>query len=177
METPREVHLSLMGDWGVANWHQLMGWMAANLRWATSSDSTFTIQTFGPYKDTLQRLFDHSADACISSPTATVDMAIRGVGTFQGQPHPELCAVGVYPHPDAYLIAIAEDVAEREGLRSLEDFPQRRPKLNLVGAERNGVNLISWTTERVFEKYGFEWDSIPAWGGPGSGTSSRSRAS
>jgi TRAP-type uncharacterized transport system substrate-binding protein len=35
----------------------------------------------------------------------------------------------------------------------------------LVCAERNGVNLISWATERVLEKYGVRWEDVPAWGG------------
>ncbi|MBV9439205.1 MAG: hypothetical protein JOZ24_04355 [Candidatus Eremiobacteraeota bacterium] len=159
-----EVRLSMMGDWGVANWHALVGWIAASLRWRTSPRSRFVIHTIGPYRDTLEAVIDRTCDLCISSPISDARMAREGKARFE-RAHPELRALGVYPHHDRLMLGIGEDVAERYGIRSYEDLALRRPPLRLVGAVRDGVNYISWAAEQVLNAYGVAWDDIPAWGG------------
>lgn len=158
------VSLTLMGDWGVANWHQLVGFIAAGLRWRTGIDSRFIIHTIGPYKDTLEAVIDRTCDLCISSPISDAVMAREGKARF-AEPHPELRAIGVYPHHDRLMLGLGTDVCERYGITSFADLARTKPPLRLVGAVRDGVNYISWTAEQILNAYGMEWDDIERWGG------------
>jgi hypothetical protein len=65
-------------------------------------------------------------------------MARMGSARF-GEPHPELCALGVYPHHDRLMLGIGTDVAEKYGIASFEDLREKKPPLKLVAATRDGV--------------------------------------
>jgi TRAP-type uncharacterized transport system substrate-binding protein len=158
------INLRMMGDWGVANWHAMTGWIAAGLRWRTSPESTFVIHTLGPYRDTLEALIDGTCDLCISSPVSDVHMARTGSARFDTA-HPDLCAIGVYPHHDRLMLGLGTDVVERYGIHSFADLREKKPPLKLVAGVRDGVNMISWTAEQVLKGYGISWDDIPRWGG------------
>lgn len=159
-----ETHLSLMGDWGVANWHTLAGWLAAGLRWRTSPASTFVIHTLGAYKDSVESVMDRTCDVCVATPVVTAAMARAGIGPFP-EAHQELRSVAVLPHRDRLMLAVGEDVAERHGLKNLADLARVRPPLRLVTAVRDGVNGISFAVERLLDEHGMRWGDIPEWGG------------
>ena len=41
-----QVHLKLMGDWGNANFHMIVGWICAHMRWRSEPGSTRAIVGF-----------------------------------------------------------------------------------------------------------------------------------
>lgn len=160
----RTVTLNIMGDWGVANWHTIAGWLAAGMRWRTAPASRYYIHTLGEYVDSIDALIDGTVDVCVSSPRFQAKMAIDGIGVFE-RAHPEIRAIGVLPHRDRLILAIGEDVAERHGIRTFTDLARVKPALRLLSAVNDGVNSIAWAAERILEAYGIAWSDIEAWGG------------
>jgi uncharacterized protein len=160
----RVVKLDIMGDWGVANWHAVAGWLAAGMRWRTAPASRYTIHTLGEYVDSIDALLDGTVDVCVSSPRVQAHMAINGIGVFD-RAHPEIRAIGVLPHRDRLLLAIGEDVAERFGIRTFADIARVKPPLTLLSAVNDGVNGIAWAAEKILEAYGIAWNDIETWGG------------
>ena len=160
-----EVHLSFLGDWGVANWHGVVGLLAAGMQWRTSPKSTFVIHTLTPrYRDSLEAVYKRDVDVCVSTPVSSVHQARHGLGPFP-EAHPELVTFARMAHRDRLILALAKDVCTQYGIWTFQDIAAKKPPLRVVNAVHDGMNSISWTSERVLNLYGIAWDDIPAWGG------------
>lgn len=163
-DADQTVTLNIMGDWGVANWHAIAGWLAAGMRWRTAPASRYYVHTLGEYVDAIEALIDGTVDVCVCSPRFTGHMARGGIGVFD-QARPDIRAIGVLPHRDRLILALGQDVAERYGLSSFEDIARVKPPLRLLSAVNDGKNTIAWTAEKILNGYGIAWSDIEAWGG------------
>jgi TRAP-type uncharacterized transport system substrate-binding protein len=160
-----EVHLKFLGDWGVANWHGVVGLLAAGMQWRTSPKSTFVIHCLTPkYKDSLEAVWNRDVDVCVSTPVSSVYQAREGLGPFR-EKHPDLVTFARMAHRDRLILALARDVCEKYGIWTFQDIAAKKPPLRIVSAVHDGVNSISWTAEEIFKLYGIKWDDIAAWGG------------
>lgn len=43
-DEPPRVDLTMVGDWGTANVHTVLGWIAAHMGWRCASRSKFTVE-------------------------------------------------------------------------------------------------------------------------------------
>ncbi|HYY88933.1 MAG TPA: hypothetical protein VFA49_09055, partial [Chloroflexota bacterium] len=91
-------------------------------------------------------------------PASPLTLAVRGTGPFR-EPLP-LRAVAVIPSEDAFAFA----VAERTGLRTLEDIRDRRYPLrvSLRGQRDHGNHFLE---REALGALGFSLDDLVAWGG------------
>jgi TRAP transporter TAXI family solute receptor len=159
-----EVHLKFMGDWGITNLTSACGWIATGMRWRTAKDSTFVLNTGRGYKDNVLAVAQGDVDMAITTPIVTASQCREGRGMFD-RPRPDLRAIGALPHRDRMVLAIADDVAERYGLRSYQDLREKKPPLRIVTGLNDGINHIGYAAERILNAYGIEWGDIPRWGG------------
>ena len=60
--------LKLLGDWGNANFHAIVGWIAANLRWRSAPDSEFIIYTGTGYRDNVDAVAKGRVDLAVTTP-------------------------------------------------------------------------------------------------------------
>ncbi|MBI3015661.1 MAG: hypothetical protein HYY65_11530 [Candidatus Tectomicrobia bacterium] len=159
-----EVHLRLMGDWGITNLTSLCGWIATGMRWRTAKTSTFVIHTGRGYKDNVLSVAEGLVDMAVTTPIVTAAQALEGRGMFE-RAYPDLRAIAALPHRDRMVLAIAEDVAQRYGIRSFHDLREKKPPLRIVTGLNDGINHIGFVAERILNAYGIEWGDIPKWGG------------
>src|SRR3990172_9457267 len=87
-----EVHLKLMGDWGITNLTSLCGWIATGMRWRTAKTSSFVIHTARGYKDSVLSVAEGVVDMAVTTPIVTASQALEGRGMFD-QPYPALRAI------------------------------------------------------------------------------------
>ena len=160
--TGPEVHVALMGDWGVANFHLASGWIANGLRYRTDRSSTFVVHALGPYPTMLDALLDRTVDVAFAQALVGARWARAGQPPF-AKAHPELVALGVLPHRDRVLLALRGSTADRLGVRTFADLRDRRPALRLTVGERGG--LVGTAAEALLKAHGIAWDDIPRWGG------------
>jgi TRAP-type uncharacterized transport system substrate-binding protein len=164
MKADLEVHLEFIGDWGVANWHLAMGWIAAGMRWRTARNSTWVIHTISGDEIPLDSVLDGRVDMAITTPVSHGGMAYEGRGLYD-KPHPHLRAIAALPHRDRLVLAVGTDVAERYGLRTVADLVEKRPPLKVITGVNDGKNSIGFTVDKILEAYGAGWDEFERWGG------------
>lgn len=159
-----ELHLRFMGDWGVANFHRLCGWIAAGLRWRTARSSTFEIHTMGGLDESLDAVDSGRVDMAVVTPIVTAAMYREGRGLFD-TPHPRLQAIAALPHRDRLVLAIGADVADRYGIHTYADIAAKHPPLKIATSESEKGNPIYLCIEEILAAYGMKWDDITRWGG------------
>lgn len=100
--------------------------------------------------------------AGILNPPVTAKMAMEGKGPFTERVG-ELRAIARFPEPDYIFWLVAEEL----GIRSMEEFPKRRPAFTLISGRigPTGPDILSWTVEQVMKFYGFSYQDIESWGG------------
>lgn len=154
--------MTLMGDWGVANFHAIAGWIAANLRWRSAPGSTYTIRTGTGFRDNIDAVASGQVDLAITTPgDITLEWATAGVHFFAGTPYPHLRTLGALPHDDRLVLAVREDT----GLRSFADLRERRPPLRVATTFRDRDNLMSYVVELVLRAHDIDPAQIEQWGG------------
>ena len=63
--------LTMVGDWGTANFHTIWGWVSAHLRWRSAPLSKFTIRTGSAYRDSVDLVGMGEADLAVTTPIRT----------------------------------------------------------------------------------------------------------
>ena len=159
-----EIHLKFMGDWGITNLTSACGWIATGMRWRSAKRSTFVIHTARGYKDNVLAVAEGQVDMAFTTPIVTAAQALEGRGMFD-RPCPDLRAIAAMPHRDRMVLAIAEDFAERYGIRSFHDLREKKPPIRIVTGLNDGINHIGFVAERILNAYGIQWDDIRSWGG------------
>ncbi|MBM2811982.1 MAG: hypothetical protein HW416_2741 [Chloroflexi bacterium] len=92
------------------------------------------------------------------NPSGALAMAVQGTGPFKA-PLP-LRVITVLPSHDQFAFA----VAERTGLRSLEEIGERRYPLRVAMRDRPEHSDYLYATEALAAA-GFSWDDLFSWGG------------
>jgi hypothetical protein len=44
----------MVGDWGTANFHTVLGWISAHMRWRSAPRSKFTVKTGSAYRESIE---------------------------------------------------------------------------------------------------------------------------
>ena len=156
------LHLAFKGDWGTANLHSACGWIASGLRARSASGSTFVVHTSAGMDDNARALVAGLVDLAFITPLALAAMLVRGIGMYD-TPQPRLRAIAALPHRDRLVLAIARDVADREGIASYEDLAVRRPALRIVVGPADGDHAFA--AGEILRRYGISPEDITAWGG------------
>lgn len=156
------IDLGLAGDWGNANFHLIVGWIAANMRWRSAPGSTFTIRTGTGYRDNITMLADRSVDVAVTTPfDVTLKWAREGNHLFAGAPHPNLRTLGYIPQDDRLVFAVRADT----GLESFADIRARKFPLRLATTCRDENNLMTYVVGVALKLHGIDPADIERWGG------------
>ena len=80
---------------------------------------------------------------------------------FEGQPHPELRSLGVFPQDDRLVLAVGAE----HGVASFADLRSRRVPLKIATSFDDGVNTIGYGVNRAMAAHGIERGEFLGWGG------------
>lgn len=156
------VNLTMVGDWGTANFHTVLGWIAAHLRWRSAPRSRFVVRTGSAYRESIELVSCGEADLAITTPSHIgVRWAAEGRHFYAGLPRPQLRTLGRLPQDDRLAFAVPASL----GIRSFAELRERRPALRIATPLRDENNLCSWVIDRVLEAHGIAPGDIERWGG------------
>ena len=157
-----ELHLDLMGDWGTANLYAACGWIASGLRRRSAPSSTFVVHTSASMDECGRSVIEGKVDLAFITPLALAGMLVRGIGLYD-RPRPELRALATLPHRDRLVLAVARDVAERQGIATYDDLAARRPPLRIaIGPEGEDH---AFAAAEILRCYGMRSGDLERWGG------------
>jgi TRAP transporter TAXI family solute receptor len=154
------IDLKIMGDWGIANFHTVAGWIAAFLRWRSESESTIWIKTGTGLGDAIEALAKGEVALSVTTSYDVVpEWAIAGKCFFEKNgPAPFIRTLGWLPHNDRIVFAVREDT----GIKSFKDLREKKFPLKLASVCHTRHNIVAWTIDRILEEHGIE---VEAWGG------------
>jgi len=154
--------LTMVGDWGTANFHTIWGWVSAHLRWRSASLSRFTIRTGSAYRDSIDLVGMGEADLSVTTPTHIgVRWAREGLHFYAGRAYPNLRTLGHLPQDDRLTFAVRADA----GVRSFADIRAKKPKLHIAMPPRQDDCLCSYVIDLIWRAHGIDPMDIVAWGG------------
>jgi TRAP-type uncharacterized transport system substrate-binding protein len=155
------IDLRLRGDWGMANFHRVCGWLSQEAGERTGPNSKFLISNGHGGFDAAQALASREVDLAITTPSVFARMATQGLGPFEGKPIPELRALAVIPQRDRLVLAIDASF----GVTSFEELRQAQPPLKIAVSCDDGRNHIGYATMRLMEAAGVGREVLEGWGG------------
>jgi len=156
------VELKMVGDWGVANFHTLVGMIAANMRFRSEPRSRFWILTGTGFRDNIDAVARGEVDLGITTPLdVPLEWARQGKHLFEGRAYPFLRTLGYYPQDDRLIFAVSAE----SGITSFENIVTRKYPLKLATSPRDPDNLMTWIIDKVFEAHGIAPGDIERWGG------------
>ncbi len=156
------IELKMVGDWGVANFHTLVGMIAANMRFRSEPRSRFWILTGTGFRDNIDAVARGEVDLGITTPLdVPLEWARQGKHLFAGRAYPFLRTLGYYPQDDRLIFAVREDT----GITSFADIVERKYPLRLATAVRDPDNFQTYAIERALEAHGIAPGDIEKWGG------------
>ena len=154
--------LTMVGDWGTANFHTILGWLAAHLRWRSQPPSRFMIRTASAYREGIELVGTGNADLAITTPAHVgVRWALEGRHFYGGRAFPNLRTLGCLPQDDRLTLAVRADT----GLASFADIRERRPALRIATPYRDHDNLCSYVIDLILKAHDIDPADIVRWGG------------
>jgi TRAP transporter TAXI family solute receptor len=160
--TGPRVDLTMVGDWGNANFHVIVGWLAAHMRWRSAPRSTFTLRTGTGYRDNIELLGMGEADLAITTPRHMgVEWPRLGKHFYADRAYPYLRTLGYLPQDDRLVLAVRADT----GITSFADIRERKFPLKVATPLRDANNLTSYAIDLAFKYHGIEPSDIIKWGG------------
>lgn len=161
-EKGSRLDLTMVGDWGTANFHTIWGWVAANLRWRSAPLSKFNVRIASAYRDNVELVGLGEADLSVTTPTHVgVRWAREGKHFYAGRAFTNLRTLGHLPQDDRLTLAVRSDL----GIRTFADIREKKPKLHIAMTPRDGDCLCSYVTDLIFKAHGIDPADIVAWGG------------
>lgn len=164
MNNPRgeRLDLTMVGDWGTANFHTIWGWVSAHLRWRSAPLSKFNIRTGSAYRDSVELVGMGEADLAVTTPTHIgVRWAREGLHFYRGRAFPNLRTLGHLPQDDRLTLAVRAET----GITSFEDIRRKKPALRIAMPPRADDCLCSYVIDLILRAHGIEPMDIVAWGG------------
>jgi TRAP-type uncharacterized transport system substrate-binding protein len=156
------IELKMVGDWGVANFHTLVGMIAANYRFKAEPRSRFWILTGTGFRDNIDAVARGEVDLGITTPLdVPLEWARQGKHLFAGRGYPFLRSLAYYPQDDRLIFAVREDT----GITSFADIVKRKYPLKLATSPRDPDNLMTFIIDKVLELHGIMPGDIERWGG------------
>jgi len=156
------VNLTMVGDWGTANFHTILGWISAHMRWRSAPRSKFTIKTASAYREGVELVGTGEADLAITTPSHMgVRWALEGRHFYGGRAFPHLRTLGCLPQDDRLTLAVRADT----GITSFSDILEKRPQLHIATPARDEDNLCSYVIDLILRAHDIEPAQIVEWGG------------
>lgn len=156
------VDLTMVGDWGTANFHTILGWIAAHMRWRSAPLSKFTIKTGSAYRDGVEAVGRGDADLAITTPCHMgIRWAVEGRHFYGGRAFPNLRVLTVLPQDDRLTLAVRSDT----GISSFADIRERQYPLVVATPTRDYDNLCSYVIDLIFQAHGIPPGDLTRWGG------------
>jgi TRAP transporter TAXI family solute receptor len=154
--------LKIVGDWGNANFHTIVGWIAANVRWRSAPGSTFWIKTGTGYRDNIEAVAKGEVDLGITTPLdVTLEWAREGREFFAGTAFPKLRTLGYFPQDDRLVLAVRADT----GITSFKDIRDKKYPLKIATTCHDPDNMMTWVVDMILRHHGIEPSDIDTWGG------------
>jgi TRAP transporter TAXI family solute receptor len=147
--------LKIVGDWGNANFHTIVGWIAANVRWRSAPGSTFWIKTGTGYRDNIEAVAKGEVDLGITTP---LDVTLE---FFAGTAFPKLRTLGYFPQDDRLVLAVRADT----GITSFKDIRDKKYPLKIATTCHDPDNMMTWVVDMILRHHGIEPSDIEKWGG------------
>jgi len=157
----RSLTLHLQGDWGLANLHRICGWIAAEVGGRSGPETKIAIWNGYAGSDAVHAVAKRDVDAALLVPSVFAKMAVEGRGLFEGDPHPELRALGSLPQRDRLVLAIGAE----HGIRSFADLREKKPALRIATSPDDGVNTVGYAAHTVMAAHGIPRADLESWGG------------
>jgi TRAP-type uncharacterized transport system substrate-binding protein len=156
------LNLTMVGDWGTANFHTIWGWVSAHLRWRSAPLSRFNIRTGSAYRDSVELVGMGEADLSVTTPIHIgVRWARDGQHFYAARAFPNLRTLGHLPQDDRLTLAVRADT----GVRSFADIREKRPVLHIAMPPRADDCLCSYVIDLILRAHGIEPEDILRWGG------------
>jgi uncharacterized protein len=156
------IELKMVGDWGVANFHTVVGMIAANMRFRSEERSRFWILTGTGFRDNIDAVARGEVDLGITTPLdVPLEWARQGKHLFEGRAYPFLRSLGYYPQDDRLIFAVRADT----GITSFADIAARQYPLRLATSVRDPDNLMTWVIDKLLALHGIQPGDIERWGG------------
>ncbi|MFB2587033.1 TAXI family TRAP transporter solute-binding subunit [Herbiconiux liukaitaii] len=127
----------------------------------TAESRLSVIHTGRGMGDNIQALADGIVDIAIATPAPFADLALRGVGPFEGRAIPELRAIATLPHHDAMVPVARKSL----GLTSLSDLRNIDRPLTFAMGVNDPNGLMGFAADAVLEAAGLSEEAIVAAGG------------
>jgi len=154
------IDLKMVGDWGIANFHTILGILAANMRWRSAPGSAFWIRTGSGYRE--EAVGKGEADLGITTPSHVgLSWAREGRFLYSERAYPSLRALGYYPQDDRLVLAVRADT----GVKSFDDIRTRRYPLKLATTPHDQDTLMTCAVDLSLRLHGIEPADIEKWGG------------
>jgi TRAP-type uncharacterized transport system substrate-binding protein len=157
----RVIDLRLQGDWGMANFHRVCGWLAQEVGARSARTSTFPIYTGTGGSDALFAVHRREVDIAITTPAYFATMAAAGAGPYAGEPLNDLRALAVLPQRDRLAFAIDP----KFGVSTFEEIRRAKLPLRISVCTQAEGNLIGYASERVLAAAGLGRAELERWGG------------
>lgn len=159
IERPITIHM--MGDWGIANLHRICGWISAELWRRSPPGSKFATWAGRGGTDAIEAVLDGEVQIALFVPAGFARTVFEGKGISHRSDVTRLRALGTLPQDDRLVLAIDAHF----GITSFGDLRAKRPRLRLVTAPDDGVNMTGFAAHRMLEASGTPPAAIESWGG------------
>ncbi|MDF7775617.1 TAXI family TRAP transporter solute-binding subunit [Sphingomonas sp. AOB5] len=157
----RSVTLHMQGDWGLANFHRILGWLTSGFCERAGPHSRTAIWTGAGGRGNVRAVSNGLVDLAIMTPASLLTGALTGEGAFAGESHPGLRALAVLPQRDVMAFALRGE----HGFASFAEIIDARPPLRIAVAPDDGDNLLGWAGQHLLEAVGLARDTLESWGG------------
>ncbi|MBF8721777.1 TAXI family TRAP transporter solute-binding subunit [Pseudomonas guariconensis] len=151
----RKVDLTFQGDWGQANFHRICSWLCQEVVDRCTQDSRISIVNGIGGADAALAIHEGKVDLAISTPVAFANMAVKGVGLFEGNAIPKLRALAALPQDDRMTFALDA----KYGINTFEQLRASRQALRIGIGQRDGLNFIGYAGYELMAAHGItdEW--------------------
>lgn len=159
----RSITLNLVGDWGQATFHKILGWLSQEFCDRAGPRSRTRIWTIcGGGSEAIPLVHNGEADLCVVTPNQLMPGAISGQGIFaQYGPMPHLRALAVLPQRDRMILA----VHPKFGVQSFEDIRQKSPALEIATSKDDGTSFIGYVATQLLAAHGVTTETLQKSGG------------
>lgn len=157
----RSIELHFQGDWGQANLHRICCWLSQEVNDRAGPDSKVAIWTGRGGADAVRAVIEGKVDVALAVPAPFLAMAVRGVGLFEGTPHPDLRALGTMPQNDRLVVALNKET----GITNFAQLRDTKPALTIATSPDDGTNTIGFVAQRLMERAGIPRAALESWGG------------
>jgi TRAP-type uncharacterized transport system substrate-binding protein len=158
----RKITLHFQGDWGLANFHRVCGWLCQEIRARSAPGSRFAIWSGSGGADAVHAVLAHDVDVAVMTPTAALGGLGAGVGPLADVPGvDQLRALGTVPQRDRLVTCV--DAAL--GVSRMSDLAELMPSLRIATSPDNGINLIGRAAHRQLSVLGVTPERLREAGG------------